>query len=323
MNKKNKNLFSYLRYILVLALIVLEFLLITGGYNKDGRTWLWISRYMVSFMRWMAVDLFKSTNGIGLAIIFMTFVVRLFLLPIMYKQQKNGTIQSVKMSKLQPQLQKVQRLIKKSKSREEQLKINQLMMSVYKKNNVSLTGGINFLSLLIQLPIISGLYTAIRLSTNNFLNGAHFFGIALYKPSFIIAAIAGLFYAGQAWLNLKISPQIQQKQMKTMIWFTPLLTFFFAIFQSAALGLYFVVGGLFVFVQTGILLVNRAKIQRNISFNFQVKDVVSDFLKKQNKENSSRNVRTNLKRNPQSIPQYSNNMIRYRNKGKQRRKPRL
>lgn len=334
------SIFPLFRRVLIIALIFLEFLLITGGYSKTGRTWLWISQYMVNFMSWMAKDVFNSTNGIGFAIIVMTAVIRLILFPIMYKQQRDSTIQAEKMAMLQPQLSKIQDALKKSSSQEEKITINTAMMSVYRENGVSLTGGINFLSMLIQLPVISALYTAIRLSTstmatdhidpstfnsNFLLNGSHFFGIPLYRPSIIIALIAAVFYIGQSWLSLKAAPEAQRKQMSTMIWFSPIMIFFFSIFQSAALGLYFMVGGIFVLVQTAFILKNRPALQKQVRSEFKVKNVVDDLLKDAKKSNDPGSIRKDIKSETGSktLSDRSSKNDRNRNKGKQKRKPKI
>ncbi|EFD88471.1 membrane protein insertase YidC [Oenococcus oeni] len=344
MSKEKTSAWQSVRRLIILLLIALEILLMTGGYTKTGRTWLWIGQYMVAFMHWMANDVFKSTNGIGFAIIAITAVIRIVLFPIMFDQQRKATIQSEKMAMLQPQLSKVQAAMKTAQTQEEKVAVNTAMMSVYRENNVSMIGGVNFLSMLIQLPIISSLYTAIRLSTSVLktdhinpatysssflLNGSHFFGIALYKPSITIAVIAGIFYLAQSWFMLKTTPEAQRKQMQTMIWFTPIMMFFFAIFQSAALGLYFVVGGFFVLIQTLILLKIHPKLQEKIRKEFKVKNVVDDLLAKATNNSSQgelvKDITNEVSTETEVSPKKNNkkNNAHKRNAGKQQRKPKI
>ncbi|MDN6899645.1 membrane protein insertase YidC [Oenococcus sicerae] len=338
MSKEKVGVWQSIRRLIIVALIALEILLMTGGYTKTGRTWLWISKYMVDFMQWMANDVFKSTNGIGFAIIAITAVIRLILLPIMFDQQRQSTIQAEKMAMLQPQLTKVQAALKTAETQEEKLAVNNAMMSVYRENNVSMMGGMNFLSMLIQLPIISALYTAIRLSTSVLkvdhvdpavfnklfpLNGAHFFGIALYKPSLIIAIVAAIFYFAQSWFTLQTTPEAQRKQMQTMIWMSPVMIFFFSIFQSAALGLYFMVGGLFVLIQTLIILKIRPGIQAKIHREFKVKNVADDLLAKAAANTSEQDLAKDITNDVSTEEIDPNKGAHKRNAGKQQRKPKI
>ncbi|MCV3295714.1 membrane protein insertase YidC [Oenococcus kitaharae] len=341
MSKEKTSMWQSIRRLIIFALIALEILLVFGGYTKSGRTWQWIGQYMVGFMDWMANDVFKSTNGIGFAIIIITAVIRLVLLPIMFDQQRQGTIQAEKMAMLQPQLSKIQEAMKKASTQQEKMTINSAMMAVYRENNVSMMGGINFLSMLIQLPIISALYTAIRLSTSVLatdhinpatynpgflLNGAHFFGIALYRPSLIIAVIAALFYVGQSMISLKMAPEAQRKQMQTMIWISPISIFFFSIFQSAALGLYFLVGGFFVLIQSYILLKIRPSLQEKIRKEFTVKNVADDLLAKAGSSQAATDAVNTLANNIDNKKGNESQKITgtgARNAGKQHRKPKI
>ncbi|MCP6717804.1 YidC/Oxa1 family membrane protein insertase, partial [Klebsiella pneumoniae] len=75
---------------------------------------------------------------------------------------KKSTMMQERMAMLQPQMRALQERQKQAKTPEEQAAASQAMMSFYKDNNVSLTGGIGCLPLLIQLPVFSALYFAIR-----------------------------------------------------------------------------------------------------------------------------------------------------------------
>ena len=69
-----------------------------------------------------------------------------------------------KMSKVQPLIKELTEKQKAAKTPEEQAAVSQQMMALYRDNNISLTGGIGCLPLLIQLPIFAALYAAIRYS---------------------------------------------------------------------------------------------------------------------------------------------------------------
>ena len=92
-------------------------------------------------------------QDLGVAIILLTLGIRVIFLPLFYKQAKNQSL----MQKLQPEIKKIQHNHKDDK--EKQAKA---MMELYKMHNVNPLSG--FLMVLIQLPIVFGLYRV-------FLNG--------------------------------------------------------------------------------------------------------------------------------------------------------
>jgi YidC/Oxa1 family membrane protein insertase len=265
-----------IRRYLIWALVLLELMLVFGGFDKHGRTWLWIGQYLAKFMTWMADNLFTGANGVGFAVIALTAIIRLILMPIMLDQSIKATTQSEKMGMLKPQLDKLQAAQKSAASREEAAALSQMTMRLYSEHDLSLFGGINMLSMLIQLPIFSGLYTAIHLS--NLTKDATFFGIDLAKPSLVITIVAGLLYFAQSYFQLMNTPEEQRKQMRTMIWLSPAMIVFFSFSQSSALGLYFVVGGVFVLVQTIIVTILRPRLKAKARENFEVKDIVDDLI---------------------------------------------
>ena len=148
---------------------------------------------------------------------------------------------------IQPQLKLIQDGQKKAKGPDAQQKISGMMMDVYKQNNISLTGGLGCLPLLLQMPILIGIYQAVQYSKQ--IGAATFLSIPLGKPSMLIAIIATVFYLVQGWMSLQIVPQAQRKQMQTMILMSPMMTFFISMISTAALALYFLVGGVVIVIQ--------------------------------------------------------------------------
>lgn len=95
--------------------------------------------------------IYDLVQNYGLAIIFFTIIVKLILLPLQVKSQKAMKRQQ----KIQPIILELQK-----KYANDQQKLQQEMMKVYRENNVSMSGGC--LPLLIQMPILFALYSAIR-----------------------------------------------------------------------------------------------------------------------------------------------------------------
>ena len=95
--------------------------------------------------------LYQITGNYGVALILFAIAVQLILLPITAKSKKS----TMKMSRLQPRLQAIQK-----KYEGDQQKQNELMTALYKEEGVSMGGGClwSFIPLLILLP----LYTVVR-----------------------------------------------------------------------------------------------------------------------------------------------------------------
>ncbi|VDG19866.1 membrane protein insertase YidC [Lactiplantibacillus mudanjiangensis] len=231
--------------------------------TKNGKPYGFIYDYLAKpgqvVMQWMA-HLFG--NNYGWAIIGLTVLVRLVLLPMMVNQQRKSTYQQEKMAAVQPEMKKIQAAQKAATTQEEKAAVSNQMMQLYKDNGISMTGGIGCLPLLIQLPVFSALYYAIRYLPE--LSKAQFMGITLGKSSFLLAALAFVSYVGQGYLSMIGLPQEQKKTMRTMLIVSPVMIFFVSMSAPAGLGLYFFVGGLFACLQTLIINFFRPRIRREV-----------------------------------------------------------
>lgn len=266
--------------ILIIILIILFF---TGHIY-------FLAPYLANFMQ-IVEGMFNDSNAIGWSILVLTFIVRLVLLPMQLHQSRNMTIQQEKMRLLQPQLTRVQEAQKNAKTPDEQARATQAMMHIYRENNVSMLGGMNFSTLVIQWPIFSGLYAAINPSIIHGWKGmdwalnqaaeiksATFFGIHLAQPSIGLAIATGLIYLIQSYLStLGIAPE-QKKQMRTMMFMMPIMMFMMTFFTNAGIGLYFMGGAVIMVLQTLMINLWRPRLRRHVGANFEVKDVVEDAL---------------------------------------------
>src|SRR5699024_7240945 len=95
---------------------------------------------------WLAESL---GGNYGLAIIVITIIVRIIILPLNFSQMRKSMIQQEKMKYIKPDLDDIQRRQKEATNQEEKAEISQEMMALYKDNNISMTGGIGCLPLLI------------------------------------------------------------------------------------------------------------------------------------------------------------------------------
>lgn len=240
-------------------------------------------------------------NSLGWAIIVITFIVRLVLMPIMIKQSKNATVQQEKIAHIKPLMEDITKRQKEATSDAERMAINQEMMQLYRGNNISMTGGIGCLPLLIQMPIFAALYAAIQYSPE--LSRSYFYGINLGQRSFTLVALSFVVYALQGWLSTLGVPEAQRAQMRQMMIISPLMITFMTYISPAGLGLYFFVGGIFACIQTLIINYMRPRIRKEVLAELkknpvkQPKKVVTEAKETTIESSSSTSATSKKKRN--------------------------
>jgi len=183
----------------------------------------------------------------GLAIIIITLLIRLILLPLMLKQQKKQKYMKEKMDVLKPKIEELQENMKKAKNKEEQQKVQLEMMQFYKEEGLNPLS-IGCLPILIQMPILMGLYYAILHS--NEIASHSFLWFDLGSPDILLALIAAGIYYIQMQVSLKNTPKEQQSMVRLMSLLSPVMIGLFSLNAPAALPLYWAVGGLFLILQT-------------------------------------------------------------------------
>ncbi|MCI1290366.1 MAG: membrane protein insertase YidC [Lactobacillus sp.] len=190
----------------------------------------------------------SGPNGAGWAITIITFVVRLILMPFMLGSQKKAVRQQEKVARLQPQIKRVQAAMQKpGLTQMQQSQLGQLQMQVYRENNISMTGGMGCLPLIIQLPIMIGIYQAVAYSKE--LAATSFFGISLGQRSLILTIVATVLYLIQGYISLIGIPEEQKKAMQATVLLSPAMTFFISLSAPGALALYFLIGGIIAIIQ--------------------------------------------------------------------------
>ncbi|GER68252.1 membrane protein insertase YidC 1 [Weizmannia acidilactici] len=183
----------------------------------------------------------------GIAIIILTLIIRLILMPLTMHTYKNQQQMQEKMKKLKPEMDKLQTKIKAAKSKEEQAKLQQEMMLLYQKHGVN-PMNMGCLPILIQMPILMGFYYAIRGSKE--IASHSFLWFSLGKADIPMAILAGVIYLVQAQISMIGIPEEQKKQMRYMMLLSPVMILFVSFTAPAVLPLYWTVGGLFLCGQT-------------------------------------------------------------------------
>lgn len=235
--------------------------------NPTGFIWNYLGQPMSYLIEYFAEN---QALGYGLAIIIVTLIVRLIILPLGIYQSYKAAIQSEKMNYLKPILGPIQERMKNASSQEEQLAAQQEYFATQKQYGVSMLGGMGCLPLLIQMPFFSAIYFAARHTPG--IAEASFLGIDLGKSSLILTAIAGVLYYGQSLLMQVGMDEEQKKQMKTMALMNPLMIVMISFGSPAGVTLYWVIGGLISLIQQAITnFILKPRIRKQVEEEFKNK----------------------------------------------------
>ncbi len=190
-----------------------------------------------------------NIGNYGLAIILFTVLLKVVLYPLTLKQMKSMYL----MQKLAPQIKEIQN---KYKAKDPQ-KMQQKMMELYREHNVNPMAGC--LPLLIQMPILFALFTALRnfnyvnIEDASFLwiqnlsqiNNGPNIGIDLY----LMAFLAGITTFIQSKLTTSMADPTQRMMLYTM----PIMIAYFATKVPAGLALYWVTFNILGIIQQYIV----------------------------------------------------------------------
>ncbi|MCO7126646.1 membrane protein insertase YidC [Sporolactobacillus shoreicorticis] len=204
-------------------------------------------------------------NSYGAAIIVLTLLIRFLLAPLMVRQYVRQFEVKKKMDKLKPELTAIQKRLSETKDPAEKQKVQMEMMGLYKKHDVNPFSAIGCLPIIVQMPILMGFYYAIRSSHE--IATHHFLWFSLGHTDFVLTIIAGVVYFLQFKISQKLIPTVgdteQQKSFQWIGLMSPIMIVFASLSTSAALPLYWVVGGLFLIGQTYFshMLLQRMKKQ--------------------------------------------------------------
>ncbi len=193
---------------------------------------------------WFAAHLWGQY---GLAILVVTVIIRLCILPLNIKQYKSMK----KMQELQPEMNKL-----KEKHKDDPKKQQEEMMKLFQENQVNPLGGC--FPLIIQMPFIYALYMAISPQTlYNAQVGAHKFlwtTLGQPDPFYVLAILAALTTAIQQLMMMaQNTNQQSQVQMRIMLVVFPVMIFVMSMNFPAALPLYWVYTNLFTIIQNYFL----------------------------------------------------------------------
>jgi YidC/Oxa1 family membrane protein insertase len=178
---------------------------------------------------------YKHLKDFGLAVIFLTFLIRIILFPLDYKSSKERE----KFLKIKEEIEEIEKKFNGERKTKE-------ILNLYKKEKIN--PFFNFLSLIIQFPVLIALYQVLLRATNQFK--PLFLGFLDLSSSNFLLALAAVFSQG---FYLKLNPKIKKRenlplhpQMNLLF---ILFTFLILIKLPSAISLYFLASYLFLIFQ--------------------------------------------------------------------------
>lgn len=201
----------------------------------------------------------KYVGNVAFGVIGITILINLITLPIMIK----STVSTQKMQLIQPEMEKIKRKYSGRKDQASQMRMNNEIQNLYKKNDVSMFGSlITFLT----LPIMFAMWQAVQ--RIEILYSSSFLGINLgTKPwdhilnievtYIILIAIVAVsqFFAMEitnimARRNPRYKPTAQMKSMKMMNNVMTIMIIYFAMTMPAAMSLYWITTNIINIIRT-------------------------------------------------------------------------
>lgn len=299
MNKRKKWI--------TIVLFIFDLIIVFGGSNKNGIMYNLIGHYLANFMVFLS-HTFGSPNGVGFAIITLTVIFRLLLMPVALNQLKVGSVNRFRGEILKPEISYLQESTRTASDPKEQELSNTALVKLYDLHKFSPFGGISFISILIQIPFMSGVYSAIN--NTPALKESTFFNLSLNDPNLLISILVFGIYFLESFVSSYdgMKESLKNKKFSIMIigsmLLSPVLMFLLVYITKGAFGLYFIVNGLFVLIQNTINRNRQASIKKEVENNFHVIKKGSDILqelKDERKQEDQKILDENLKTNDKNV----------------------
>ena len=211
---------------------------------------------LVDFVVHILNAVYGIVGDYGLAIIIVTILMRIIILPLTLKQEKSMK----KMKELQPELEKI-----KEKYKDDPQEYQRKTAELYKESGVNPLGGC--LPLLIQMPIFVALYWAF--TGDAIPKDAKFLWFTLKQPDrlFMIGKFAFnllpilnvvVTYIQQKIMTGATSGQESNQQMQTMLYMMPIMMLFIFYNMPSGVMLYYLVSGAWSLAQQYFILKGRS-----------------------------------------------------------------
>ena len=261
--------------------------------KQDGFFFNTFVQPMKHLLQWLGNDVFH--NNFGLAIIVLVLFIRLILLPFMLSNYKNSHMMREKMKVAKPEVDGIQEKVKRARTQEEKWLQTKNLWKFIKYDMNPMKSMLGCLPILIQMPIIMGLYFVLK---DKLVNGLsehpHFLWFNLTKPDIWITVIAGVLYFIQAVVSSKTMPQEQRQMGYMMMVISPIMIIWISLQASSALGLYWSVSALFLVIQTHFANIYYSKLAKK-KFNLLLKSMKENIIHLQRKGKNTQVVSKRIK----------------------------
>jgi YidC/Oxa1 family membrane protein insertase len=209
--------------------------------------------------------LYQQCGSFGWALLIFTVIVKVVFLPLTVKQMR----MTWKMARLKPQVDAI-----RARHKDDPMALQQNIMMLYRKENVSMFGG--FLPLFIQAPVFwclyKDLYVTIEMRQAGFVgwvkdlsapdptNVFNLFGLVPFDPTqimpFLVLGAWPIMYGATLFVMQKVSSSasnMDPAQQKVMM-FIPLLFTFFMARQPVGLVIYYCWSNILTALQQVIIM---------------------------------------------------------------------
>ncbi|MEQ1876108.1 MAG: membrane protein insertase YidC, partial [Bdellovibrionia bacterium] len=192
----------------------------------------WIAYPILDLLRWF----YKLTHNYGIAIIALTILVRMIVLPfniMSYKSMKA-------MQNIQPQITRL-----KERHKDDREALNREMMILMKENKVNPLGGC--LPMLLQLPVFLALYQVLNQTIELYRAPWMLWitDLSLKDPYYVLPVLMGIVM----YIQQKMTPTTMDPAQAKVMQFMPIMFTFMMISLPSGLTLYIFVSTLFGILQ--------------------------------------------------------------------------
>jgi len=189
-----------------------------------------IFKFIAQPMLWLLTFYFSLLGNYGLAIILLTFTVKLLLWPITDMSFRS----MARMKEVQPELTKL-----REKHKADKQMLAQKQMELFKERGVNPAGGC--FPMLLQIPVWFALYSTLRVAVE--LYGSPFIpgwldDLTLADPYYILPVLLGIVFFMQQKLQPQMSDNPQQQMMMKVM---PLMMTVFMVALPSGLVVYILV----------------------------------------------------------------------------------
>ena len=194
---------------------------------------------------WLLQYLYKVLGNWGWAIVVLTIIVRIIVLPFNVYSYKSMKVMQV----IQPEMQRIRDKYK-DKPADQKLQMNQEIMDLMKRHKANPVGGC--LPMLLQLPVFLALYQVLGQSIELYMQpfGLWIQDLSSKDPFYVLPVLMGI----TMFIQQKITPTNMDPQQAKILMWMPVIFSVFMLSLPSGLTLYIFVSTLFGIIQQMVFM---------------------------------------------------------------------